>query len=418
MINHFKIIKELDFVRLAASEGEKRAREIISSYCKDLGFEPKTESFDITAFEPGTASIKIDTKTFEAVPFGLNESAELEGELVFLENKDVIAYNKNAYKDKIILSMGYTRKLGPDLKKSGIKAYIVIGGPERKALSLSHRQKLHKEGYVPMVTVSYEDGLKLAKKSGAHISLSITQKVHKKKAHNIIVDIPGKNIKDDNLTLAVGHYDTVSRSPGASDNAGGTISLIKTIEYFSKHQPARDLRIIFFSGEELGLLGSQNYVKIHLDEIKDRVGLVLNLDVSGDPVGTDGMMVVGTNELLGYCEGLMKEVGILYNAKLDIYSSDNMPFSVYEIPSVNIARFGGKASFHIHTPGDNAKNVSAHGYKNTINTAIVLLKHILNADIYPVKKEIDASLRDKIEKYIWNLNYEKPELEWKPKYKK
>ncbi len=146
--------------------------------------------------------------------------------------------------------------------------------------------------------------------------------------------------------------------------------------------------------------------------------MVLNLDVSGDPVGSDGMMVIGTKELLGYCDGLMKEAGVLYEAKLDIYSSDNMPFSVYEIPSVNIARFGGKASFHIHTPGDNAKNVSAQGYKNTINTAIILLKHILNADIYPVKKEIDDSIRDKIEKYIWNLNYEKPELEWKPKYRK
>jgi Zn-dependent M28 family amino/carboxypeptidase len=418
MINHFKIIKELDFVRLAGSEGEKRAREIISSYCKELGFEPKNESFDLVSFEPGTATIKTDTKTFKAIPFGLNENAELEGELVFLENKDVIVYNKNAFKDKIVLSMGYTRKLGPDLKKSGIKAYIVISRPEREATSLSHRQKLHKEGYVPMVTVSYDDGMKLAKKSGTPISLSISQKVQKKKAHNIIVDIPAKDKKDENLTLAVGHYDTVSRSPGASDNAGGTISLIKALEYFSKHPPARDLRIIFFSGEELGLLGSQNYVKTHLDEIRDRVGLVLNLDVSGDPIGSDGMMVVGTKELLGYCDGLMKEAGVLYESKLDIYSSDNMPFAVYEVPSVNVARFGGKASFHIHTPGDNAKNVSAQGYKNTITTAIVLLQHILNADIYPVKKEIDPSLRDKVEKYIWNLNYDKPELEWEPKYKK
>jgi len=132
MINHFNIIKELDFVRLAGSEGEKRAREIISSYCEELGFETKTESFELISFEPGTATIKTDSKTFEAVPFGLNESTDLEGELVFLENKDVIAYNKNAYKDKIILSMGYTRKLGPDLKKTGIKAYIVISRPERK----------------------------------------------------------------------------------------------------------------------------------------------------------------------------------------------------------------------------------------------------------------------------------------------
>ncbi|MBN2017014.1 MAG: M20/M25/M40 family metallo-hydrolase [Candidatus Cloacimonetes bacterium] len=418
MINHFKIIKELDFVRIAGTEGEKRAREIISGYCRELGLEPKTESFDIITFEPGTAQISADNLKINAVPFGLNDSIELEGEFVFLENKDVIAYNKNAYKDKIVASMGYTRKLGPDLKKSGIKAYIVIGRPEREALSLSHRQSLHPDGYVPMVTVSYNDGLKLAQKTGSSIKISISQKVHKKKAHNIIVNVPAVKKKDDNLTLAVGHYDTVSRSPGASDNAGGTISLIKALEHFSKHPPKRDLRVIFFSGEELGLRGSQHYVKSHLDEIKEKVGLILNLDVSGDPIGSDGMMVVGTNELLGYCDGLMKEAGVLYEAKLDIYSSDNMPFAVYEVPSVNIARFGGKASFHIHTPGDSKRNVSSQGYNNTITTAIILLKHILNAEIYPVKKEIDSSLKDKIEKYIWNLNYEKPELEWEPRYKK
>lgn len=196
------------------------------------------------------------------------------------------------------------------------------------------------------------------------------------------------------------------------------MALLKVAEYFAKHTPERDLKIIFFSGEELGLLGSQHYVKTHLEEIKERAGLVVNIDVSGDPLGTDGMAVIGTKELMGYCDGLMREIGILYSTKLDIYSSDCMPFSVYEIPSVNIARFGGKASFHIHTPNDHLKNVSPRGYKNTITSTIHLLRHILNAEIYPVSKEIDNSLKDKIEKYIWNLDYEKPELKWEPKYKK
>ncbi len=130
------------------------------------------------------------------------------------------------------------------------------------------------------------------------------------------------------------------------------------------------------------------------------------------------MIVVGTKELLGYCDGLMKEAGILFNTQLDIYSSDNMPFSIYEIPSVNIMRYGGKSTFHAHSPGDNIKHTSANGYTNTINTGITILKHILNSDIYPVKKEIDPLLKEKIEKYMWNLTYEKPELEWQPEYKK
>ncbi len=417
MVNHHKILKELHYERLAGTKGEEKAIEVITKYCRTCGLKTDIEAFDLTTFEPGSAKIEIEGRIYDATPFGLNASEAVEGELLFLENKEVININKNAYKDKIIISSGYSRKFALDLKKSGIKAYIAIGRPEREATSLSHRQKLHKEGYVPTVSVSYDEGLKLTRKSGKRVSITIDQQVHKKKAHNIIVTIPGNNI-DNNLTYAVGHYDTVAHSPGASDNAGGTLALIKAAEYFSKHSPARDLKIIFFSGEELGLLGSQHYVKTHLDEVKQRAGMVLNVDVSGDPLGTDGMAVIGTKELMGYCDGLTREIGILYSTKLDIYSSDCMPFSVYEIPSVNIARFGGKASFHIHTSKDSIKNVSPRGYHNTIKTTIHLLKHILNAEIYPINKEIDSSLKDKIEKYIWNLAYEKPTLEWKPNYKK
>ncbi len=95
-----------------------------------------------------------------------------------------------------------------------------------------------------------------------------------------------------------------------------------------------------------------------------------------------------------------------------------MPFSIYEIPSVSISRRGGKANFFIHTSEDNPKYVTKQGFTNTIKATISFLSRILNAKIYPVKKEIDDSLREKIEKYLWNLTYEKPELKWEPKYKK
>ena len=95
-----------------------------------------------------------------------------------------------------------------------------------------------------------------------------------------------------------------------------------------------------------------------------------------------------------------------------------MPFTSYEIPSVNIFRAGGKATSLIHTPGDSVKNVGPKGYDTTIKASINLLDRVLNAKVYPIKKEIDESLREKIEKYLYNLSYEKPELEWTPKYKK
>jgi Zn-dependent M28 family amino/carboxypeptidase len=188
-------------------------------------------------------------------------------------------------------------------------------------------------------------------------------------------------------------------------------------EYFSKRQPKRDLRLIFFSGEEMGLLGSQHYVNTNEEEVKTRGSLVMNIDVTGDQIGQNRVIVTGTTELLGYTDGITKEKGYCFDHSLDIYSSDQMPFTKFELPGISIARFGGKSSFNIHTPDDHHKNVSPEGLAKPIEAAKIILDRILNAEIYPIKREIDSTLREKIEKYFWNLSYEEPKLQWTPKYK-
>lgn len=417
MINPYKVVKEIGFERLAGSEGEKKAIKILSGYLKALDLKPKLELFELTTFDAGSAIIKVEGKEFTALPYGLNENAVIKGELAVLENIDIIDYNKGAYEGKIVMCYGFSRGMAPKLLAAGVAGYIGMGSPHRKATSLSHRQSSHKDGYIHSLTVSHDDAIKLRKFNGKMLSVEIKQKVEKRKAQNIVIDIKGKGL-DKNLTLAVGHYDTVAHSVGASDNSGGTVTLLKIAEYFAKNQPQRDLRIVFFSGEELGLLGSQAYVKKHLKDIKDRLKLVVNIDVTGDAIGHDHFNVIGSKELLGYTDGITKEIGMVFKSNIDIFSSDGMPFTPYEIPSVNVFRAGGKATSMIHTPDDSVQNVSPRGYDTTIKASINLLERILNAKVYPVKKEIDKSLKEKIEKYLWNLSYEKPELEWEPKYKK
>lgn len=417
MINPMRVIKDLDFVRLSGTEGEKKAVDIICDYIRQTGWEPAIEDFEINTFNPGTARIIIENKEFSGIPYGLNENIEMAGELVWLDHIDMVKHNRGKYRDKIVMSYGFSRGIAPLLRENGVKGYINIGRPLRKATSLSHRQTAYEQGYVHSITVSHEVGIKLKRLSGKEVKIEIKQETKKGRAHNIIVDIPGKGL-DETLTLAGGHLDSVAHSPGACDNGGGIVALLNILEYFKKHQPARDLRIVFFGAEELGLLGSQNYVTMHLEEIKKRLGLMFNIDVSGDAMGTDSVTVIGTNELMGYADGMIREKGFLFNRNLGIYSSDCMPFARYEIPSLNIARSGGIASQLMHTDGDNQRNVSSDGYLSTIKVSIYMLERILNAGVYPINREIDSSQKEKIEQYLWNMSYEEPKLEWEAKYKK
>lgn len=413
----YTLLKQLDFERLSGTPGEARAIEVITEYLRKLKLTPIIEPFEINGFDAGTATITVDGKSWEATPYGLCGDNYLEGEMVFLENADALLHNPGMYDGKIVLYFHTDRRLYELYEATKVKAFIGISSPLKKAYSYSHRQKLNETGVYPSVMIQYDFAEKLMKYDGHQITLAIKQKTEKKTAHNIIVDIPGKG-KDKNLTLLVGHYDTVARSNGACDNGGGTVTLMKAAEHFSKHQPDRDLRIIWFSGEELGLLGSFAYARAHEEEVKQRLRLVINVDLAGDPIGRNVLFTLGTKELLGYASGLLKENGLLFSEHLSIYSSDCMPFTPYEIPSLNIARMGGKGLFYCHTEGDKAVNASEYGLQDVYKAAVTILERILNAAYYPVAKAIDDSLRDKIESYLWNSQLEKPELKWKEKYKK
>jgi len=416
-MNLYSLLKKLDFERLAGTDGEQKAVSIITDYLHTLGLQPEVEPFELHGFEAGTATISAGNKNWDATPFGLCGNTVVDGELVFLENADILLHNPGRYAGKIVLYFHNSKRLYDLFEQTKVKAFIGISSPFKKATSSSHRQKRVEEKIVPSVMVRYDFAEQLIKFDGKKVKLAIKQKAEKKKAHNIITDIKSKS-KDDVLTLLVGHYDSVARSHGASDNAGGTVCLLKAAEYFSRHKPARDLRIICFSGEELGLLGSFAYVKEHEEEIKQRCRLVVNVDLAGDPIGRNAMFVLGTKELLGYAGGILKENGMLFDEALNIYSSDCMPFTPLEIPALNIARMGGKALYHIHTEEDKAKNVSQKGLEGPYKATVTLLDHILNADIYPVVKAIDETLREKIEAYLWQSQLVKPDLKWQEKYKK
>ena len=412
-----QILKQIDYERLAGSEGEKKARTVFKAYLDSWNLKYKEQEFEINAFETGSAEIVTEGFTFKGLPLGLVKSTEINAELYFMENSEHLFCQKGMFENKIILTNTRSAKLADRLKEEKVMAVIYISQPYKELAANNLRQKSYEDGAVPAIFISYENAKELSKLHGESISIIIKQTVKKKKAYNLIVDIPGTG-RDKTLTCLCSHYDTVATSHGSNDNGAGSVILLKIAEYFSKNPPLRDLRLIFFSGEEMGLLGSYAYTNEYKEELKSRMGLLINVDVSGDDLGVDSFIALGTNELLGYVDGTLKEEGLIFNKKLDIYSSDCIPFSVLEIASINLMRWGGDSTYHIHTCNDIAEKVTQRGLESTFMATKLLCDKLLNSHIYPVKTDIDSSLRDKIEQYIYNSSKIEPKLEWKKKYEK
>lgn len=75
--------------------------------------------------------------------------------------------------------------------------------------------------------------------------------------------------------LVAAHYDTVSASPGADDNASGVAVVLEVARLLGSRTTRRTLQLAFFDSEELGLLGSRAFVtnKVHLDNLQGAIVL-------------------------------------------------------------------------------------------------------------------------------------------------
>jgi leucyl aminopeptidase len=117
---------------------------------------------------------------------------------------------------------------------------------------------------------------------------------------NLILTLPGTD-KADEVVILSAHLDSVAQgdpytaAPGAEDNGSGSAALLEAARVLKGHAFQRTIRIIWFTGEEEGLLGSQTYVK----ELKNPAEIqgVVNLDMFGYDTDNDHCFEMHTGTL-------------------------------------------------------------------------------------------------------------------------
>ena len=87
--------------------------------------------------------------------------------------------------------------------------------------------------------------------------------------YNVVAEIPGTDKKDE-LVMLGGHIDSWSPGTGAADNAAGcavnmeAMRILKTLDV----KPRRTIRIVLWSAEEKGWVGSKAYVDKHFGDVE------------------------------------------------------------------------------------------------------------------------------------------------------
>ena len=98
--------------------------------------------------------------------------------------------------------------------------------------------------------------------------------------NNIVATFPGS--ANSRAIMGVAHYDSVPEGPGAGDDGAGVVVILEAVRALRAAAPIKnDLIVLLSDGEEArGLLGAQAFARAHPD-LKDRIGLMVNLEARG-----------------------------------------------------------------------------------------------------------------------------------------
>jgi len=206
-------------------------------------------------------------------------------------------------------------------------------------------------------------------------------------AANILGLISGTTFPESYVVISA-HYDHegIKRGNiynGADDNASGLSALFSFAEYFKNNPPKHSVILAAFDAEELGMIGSEYFVKNSIIPLKE-IMINFNLDMISRS-DENVLFAVGTS----YSETL-KEVVLKtkYSEKIKLltghdnkkdwrndwtYSSDQSSFHKKGIPFLY---FGVEDHADYHKPTDDFENINPEFYIEAVKTIISVFEKV------------------------------------------
>ena len=192
---------------------------------------------------------------------------------------------------------------------------------------------------IPVVSVAGEEAASLDAAIGTQVTVNADAGMETITSQNVV----GRIGDGECHAYLGGHYDSVTVSPGANDNASGTAVVLEV----ARVNPVEGLCIVLFGAEELGLFGSQSYVAEHL---AGTGRFMLNIDMAGR---FDGVSIVGDHDLADAILDAIEDAGVDSDLRSGRFppgaSSDHVSFEAIGVPAVT---FNAGDDVAIHTAQD------------------------------------------------------------------
>lgn len=409
----FSLLKDLAYERLSGSQAEKDAAQRLLAECRSAGVEANIEEFGVACGNVTRARLVVTepyTKEYEVTGYERALSTPeggLDAEFYYAENL-LPAHLKNI-KGKIVMMNGYMRRADYEkLQKGGAAAILTFSGSilDRRSESDCDIRKLREiitepHGFATALNMRAADAAEIVRRGARRMHIELESECVDGVSQNVCAVIEGTEHPEEIISFGA-HYDSVHFSTGVYDNMSGSVIIMEIMKYFAAHRPARTLKFNWYGSEEQGLLGSKAWVAAHKDEL-DKHMLMINVDVAAATLGQNAALVIGTDASAGYVDSVMREMGVPCDVKLDIYSSDCIPFADNGVPSVNFCRFGAQGASFIHDRRDNLKTgyIDEKSLNITLQQVLDFSRRLDKAVVFPMTREIADEVKTKVDDYLF-----------------
>jgi hypothetical protein len=178
---------------------------------------------------------------------------------------------------------------------------------------------------------------------------------------------------------------------GADDNASGTAGVMALAHWFAarSERPKRSIVFMCFSGEELGLLGSDFYAKHPIVPLKQTVAMI-NMDMIGR-LRENKLIVIGSGTATQW-DSLLTEANRSAGFQLarsddGFGASDQQSFYSQGVPVLFF--FTGSHSDY-HTPTDTVDKINAEGEAKVLGLVAACAEAIANNPERPTYQKINV----------------------------
>ncbi|MGK0698481.1 aminopeptidase [Priestia aryabhattai] len=369
-INVDNIYNDIEYLaktpRVAGTAAEHKAAWYIQKKLKSFGYKANVEPFTFVGYtEASKVELSADGTSYSPSSFTYSVNGNVSAEVVYagLATKEELATQDLTGKVALIQrgSISFGEKVLNAAEK-GAKAVIIYNNADGE---LNGTLGGANDGYVPAVALSKAEGEQLLEKvkagtltatvniEGAEVSERISYNVTATKSPT------EKKRNTDDIIVIGAHHDSVEGAPGANDDASGTAMVIELARVLKSLPTDTELRFVTFGAEELGLIGSQEYVDGLSHDEKDRIVGMFNLDMVGSRDAGDLVLKTADGKA-NFVTKLAQASSLRLNGAATPYSeggrSDHVPFAEAGIPAALFIHDPAEPWYH--TPEDSIDKIS------------------------------------------------------------